>query len=257
MRRFRFLKRGWTYAAVVVTVVVTMMLGVAFADTVYDSLDNTVDATHEQMNLTFPGSPGSTTLKIQVDGQPDHPGCNIQGASHYLGLESSTSPTGIVDISWGNNDAIFNACTDTLTVIVTPLAVGATTVSFQEDAANSNYASDPNLTFSFAEATFDVTVTANGGSGPPPTGCDADPAAPAWAAAMLQKSGYKPKSSSFGNYVSRVANHMSNGATFEGFAKNAHPQYENSVHDWMQTQFGISLQSAAQSGRPGWTCTTV
>lgn len=241
-------------AAIAAAAVTLLLTFSAFADTIYNTIDNTIDTTHEQMNLTFPGASDSTTLKIQVDGRPDHPGCNIQGASHYLGLQATTSPTGIVDISWGGGDAIFNDCAEALTVIVTPLAVGTTTVTFSEDAANTNH--DPNLTFSFAQATFDVVVTANNGSNPPPTVCDADPAAPAWAAAILQKNGYKPKSSNFSNYVSQVANHMSNGATFEGYAKNAHPQYENSVHDWMQSQFGISLPySAAQSARPGWTCT--
>jgi hypothetical protein len=227
------------------------MTASAFADTVYNTIDNTVDATHEQMNLTFPGSNGSTTLQLQVDGRPDHPGCNINGA-HYLGLAASTSPAGIVDISWGGGDAIFDECTDVLTVIVTPLAVGATTVTFTEDEANTS--KDPHMTFNFGQATFDVNVTA-GSSG---NACDADPAAPAWAAAILQKNGYKPKSSNFSNYVSKVANHMGNGATFEGYAKNVHPEYENAVHDWMQSSFGISLPySAAQSARPGWVCTSI
>jgi hypothetical protein len=239
----------------VVGVLSAFLIGSALpvlADTIYDTIDNTIDATHEQMNLTFPGSPGSTTLKIQVNGHPDHPGCNIQGGSHYVGLVASTSPAGVVDIAWGGGDAIFNACTDTLTVIVTPLAVGTTTVSFAIDEANTS--NDPHLTFSLAQATFDVTVTEGTGGGG--NVCDADPAAPAWAAAILQKNGFKPKSSAFNNYISQVAHHMENGATFEGFAKNAHPQYENAVHDWMQTTFGITLPySAAQSARPGWVCT--
>jgi len=236
----------------IATLAVMCLMASALADTVYNTIDNTIDATHELMNLTFPGTAGSTTLKIQVDGHPDHPGCNIQGGAHYVGLTASTSNAGIVDVSWLNGDAIFNDCLETLTVVVTPLAVGSTTVSFAIDQANTS--NDPHLTFSLAEATFDVVVTAGTGGGG--TACDADPAAPAWAAAILQKNGFKPKASNFSNYVSQVAQHMSNGATFEGWAKNAHPQYENSVHDWMQSTFGISLPySAAQSARPGWTCT--
>jgi len=233
---------------------VVCMAAAALADTVYNTLDNTIDATHEQMNLVVPGPAGSTTLKIEVQGHPDHPGCNIQGGSQYIGLAASTSTPGIVDVTWANDDSVFNDCTETLTVIVTPLAVGTTTVSFAEDASKTSR--DPHLTFSLGESTFDVNVTAGSGGGG--TICDADPAAPAWAAAILQKNGFKPKASSFSNYVSQVAHHMSNGATFEGFAKNAHPDYENAVHDWMQSTFGISLPySAAQSARPGWECTTV
>jgi hypothetical protein len=225
----------------------------AYADTVYNTLDNTIDATHESMNLTFPGSAGSTTLKIQVQGQPDdHSGCNIQGGPHYIALAASTSVAGIVDVSWLNDDSTFDDCDETLTVIVTPLAVGSTTVSVAIDSERTS--NDPALGFSLDEATFDVNVAAGGGQNV----CDADPAAPAWAAAILQKNGFKPKASNFSNYVSRVANHMANGATFEGYAKNAHPEYENAVHDWMQSSFGISLPySAAQSARPGWVCTTI
>src|ERR1051325_4311067 len=165
----------------IAVIAVVCMAAAAFADTVYNTLDNTIDATHEQMSLVLPGSPGSTTLKIEVQGHPDHPGCNIQGGSQYIGLDAVTSTSGIVDVTWLNDDSIFNDCTETLTVTVTPLAVGSTTVSFVEDAAKTSR--DPHLTFSLGEATFDVNVTASTGGGG--NICDADPAAPAWAAAIL------------------------------------------------------------------------
>jgi hypothetical protein len=224
----------------------------AMADTIYDTLDGTIDSTHELMNLTYPGAAGSTTIELQIDGRPDHPGCNIQGGAHWISLIASTSPAGIADISWANGDSTFDSCDEILTVIVTPLAVGSTTVTFAEDDSNTN--GDPHITWSFAEATFDVNVTAGSGGNV----CDADPAAPAWAAAILQKNGYKPKSSSFSNYVSQVAHHMGNGATFGGYAKNAHPDYENAVHDWMVSALGLSLpKTAAESARPGWVCTAI
>ena len=69
----------------IAVIAVVCMAAAALADTVYNTLDNTIDATHEQMNLVLPGSPGSTTLKIEVQGHPDHPGCNIQGGSQYIG----------------------------------------------------------------------------------------------------------------------------------------------------------------------------
>ncbi len=239
--------------------VVAFVLGAAapaLGDTVYNTLDNSVDATAELMNLTLAGPTGSTTLKIQVDGKPDHPGCNINGTPHQLGLIATSSSPTVADTAWGGGDAIFNACNDTLTVIVTPHALGLTHVTFAEDAANTSTNGDPATTFSFAEATFDVHVTTGDGSGGGGTVCDADPAAPAWAAAMLQQSGYKPKSAGYKNYVSQVAQHMGPGATFEGFAKNS-PHYADAVHDWMQTTFGITLASAASSARPGWECTPV
>jgi len=57
----------------IAVIAVVCMAAAALADTVYNTLDNTIDATHEQMNLVLPGSPGSTTLKIEVQGHPEPP----------------------------------------------------------------------------------------------------------------------------------------------------------------------------------------
>lgn len=55
--------------------------------------------------------------------------------------------------------------------------------------------------------------------------CDADPAAPAWANAILRANGIKNKTT-IQNTISSVAKHMTNGAMFDGIVKNAHPAYE-------------------------------
>ena len=85
-----------------------------------------------------------------------------------------------------------------------------------------------------------------------PTGCDVDPAAPAWANAILQKAGVKSKAAS--NYVSQIAQQMGSGATFGSYAKNAHPDYENAVHDALQALTGKTLPAAQDAARPGWDC---
>lgn len=165
------------------------MSGMAQADDVYNTLDNTIDTTHEVMNLVVGGSNGTTTLKIQVEGKPDHPGCNIQGASHYIGLAVSSSDPNVATVEFVNGDGTFNDCDETLTVVVIPGVAGSTTVSFTIDASKSS--SDPHLGFSLAEATFVVNVAENGGGGGGSV-CDADPAAPAWAASILQAGGSSP-----------------------------------------------------------------
>lgn len=225
----------------------------AFADTVYNDLDNSIDAELEVLNLTYDslamsGTTGTTKLSIQVDGAPDHPGCNIQGGAHYITLTPTTGTPGVAAVSLSNGGR-FDACSDQVTATVEAIGIGSTTVTFA--ISESNTSNDPHLTFRLGEAAFTVNVEEGTGT---PVGCDADPAAPAWAAAILQKSGVKANSGNK-NYVSMIANEMGNGATFGGFAKNAHPQYENAVHARLQTLTGKTLASAQSAARPGWVCT--
>ncbi|MET3961832.1 hypothetical protein ABIE44_001766 [Marmoricola sp. OAE513] len=226
----------------------------AFADTVYNDLDNSIDTGLESLALTYDtvaatGTSGTATLAIQVNGKPDHPGCNIQGGAHYIALNPVVANPAVASVIL-SNDGVLDACTDTLTATVQALGLGSTNVSFVIDDARTN--NDPKLTFRLDESAFTVNVTA-GSTPPPPVGCDADPAAPAWANAILQKAGIKAKAGST-NYVSTIAQEMGKGATFGGFAKNAHPQYENAVHARLQQLTGKTLPSAQASARPGWEC---
>lgn len=227
----------------------------AFADTVYNDLDNTVDSNLEVLNLTYDsvlatGTSGSTTLSIQVDGLPEHPGCNIQGGAHYIDLDAVVADPAVASVTLSNG-GVFDACADTVTATAQALSIGSTNVTFViGDSSTSN---DPKLTFSLVEAAFTVNVVE--GVSPPVVGCDADPAAPAWANAILQKAGIKSKAGS-PNYVSIIAGEMGKGATFGGFAKNAHPEYENAVHARLQQLTGKTLPSAQSAARPGWECAT-
>ena len=112
-----------------------------------------------------------------------------------------------------------------LTVSVTALAVGFTTVSFSGEPSDRG---DPNIEYSYAEAAFNVNVTADE-IPPPPVVCDADPAAPAWANAILRANpGFKNKTDNK-NWIAAVAHQMGQGATFPDqvsglpIAKNIHP----------------------------------
>jgi hypothetical protein len=234
----------------------------AHADTFYNTLDPTVDATHEVMKLVVPGPDGTTTLKLQIDGRKagDHPHCNIQGGAHWISLDAISSDATVATVAFAGDDNRFDACSDFVTVVVTPLQAGTTDVTFGQAADSTS--NDPHLQWSFHEAAFTVNVadaSTGGGSG---TVCDEDPAAPAWAAAILQANNYKPKRKSdlsAANLISMVAKRMDQEAAFEGEAKNSHPEYENKVFDYLKTLPGGSglTKGPADAARPGWVCTPI
>jgi len=243
----------------------------AFADTFYNDLETpiTVDTALESMNLTYDtansvGTTGTATIAIQVDGKnydgtlDDHPGCNIGNGDgndpHMVSLAATSTDDAVATVDLSNNGD-FNTCTDTVTATVTSHSVGTAVIHFAIDAQNT--ASDPNMTFRTEQADFQVNVTEGGGT--PPVGCDADPAAPAWAAAILQKSGVKANTKDWNNAVASVAHIMTNGALYHGYVKNAHPQYENAVDADLVSYFAskpnIHIVSAQTAARPGWLCT--
>jgi hypothetical protein len=224
-----------------------LFAGVASADTVYNTVDRSVDSDIEVMNLTAGGDHGATTLEIQVDDRPDHPNCNIQGAN-FIVLAITNSNPAAASVDFVDGDDRFDTCADTLSVDVTPLAAGTTSVSFSIDTEKTP--SDPHLAFSLVEASFQVNVTpAPDGGGGGGTECDADPAAPAWANAMLRAGGYKNKMAT--NLISEVAGAMGPGATFGGELKNDHPAYEAAVLSYLKLH---GAPNAVMAGRPGWVC---
>lgn len=230
----------------------------AQADTFYNTLDTTVDSNLEVLNLATGGSDGTVTIALQIDGHPasDHPGCNLNGNPHFVEIGVNVADTNIATASFGGDPtAVFDSCSDTATVTVHPVAVGSTNVTFTQ--VDQDLAADPHMNFSYAQAAFTVNVS-DGSITPVETGCDADPAAPAWAAAILQANGVKPGTPASKNLISQVAHNMGNGATFNGIVKNDHPDYENAVYTYLQ---GISSKPLTTGldgiHRPGWECTTV
>jgi hypothetical protein len=105
----------------------------------------------------------------------------------------------------------------------------------------------------FVAGTSPTDPSCNGGGGPGEM-CS-EPAAPAWAAALLKASNLKAKN--IPNYISAVARNMTNGAVFEDVPKSSQDEYANAVRDWLIDEFGLSLATVddARVIRPGWDCT--
>ncbi len=240
----------------------------AFADDVYNDLDGSIDVDHESMSLQYddadsiPGPDGTTTMRVRVEdkgeGGDDFNNCNLPG-NHTVTLVPAYN-TGVVSVSIAGGGVI-DACTDELLVTVTPVHSGTTAVTFSGLATGNPNA--PFTAFDYSGADFDVTVmNTDLGDGNPGGGeiCDADPAAPAWAAALLKGNGVKAKGKNAPNYVAMVAHEMGQGATFGSFAKSDHPEYEYAVWDYMKAELGLSLGKGPRHAdviKPGWECTTL
>lgn len=249
-------------AAIVSAGLVLSLAAAAKADTVYDTTNGgSVDSPIETITLPVLAST-STTLKMDAPGAPnngdDHPGCNING-QHSLAMAAVGYDPDVVSVAFLSGDNVFNDCDEELTVTVTAgAAVGSTTVSFVGDPTT---ASDPHITFSYDEAAFNVNVIED--TTPPPVVCDADPAAPAWANAILRAYGIKNKTD-VKNTISAVAGHMGPGAMFDGIEKNNHFEhaYEGAVYAYMAKAkanggLGLTLPEDADWSlivRPGWEC---
>lgn len=256
-------RRGRGAALVAATAALLMIAASSAQSDDFDNdLDAGVDADLEIINLTWnpntlTGTSGSTNVSIIIRGHfddpVDHSGCNIQGGHHYVAVEATSSNTAVAVVSNGPSYT-FDACSDTNLVTVTATGVGTAVISFAIDEENTN--NDPNLTFTTSGADFQVNVTEDT-SNPPPVGCDKDPAAPAWAAAILQKSGYKPGAKQTVNLISQVAQHMTTMARFDGINKADHPAYEDAVDAYLEAITGKDLVTAQQAARPGWVCSLI
>jgi hypothetical protein len=242
----------------VATALSTLVAMSASADVIYNELDTSIDATHELMKLVVGGPDGETNLSVLVEGEPgggkpdEHPGCDING-KHQVTLLPHVVPAGSVQVSLSNGGVI-NDCADKVhvTVHALSLAVGATaTVTFTGDEVTSK---DPKLDIAYEQAGFDVKLLAgtNAGDG---SRCDADPAAPAWARALLKGNDLKAKVPGKRNYVWSVADHMGKGATFNGYAKSAN-NYPFEVESYLEGLLGTQLANGPDEVRkPGWRCT--
>jgi hypothetical protein len=251
--RFSLKSAAATFAAA--TLLAT--IGSANADTFYNDLDATIDAQLETMQLTFDsgtlvGSTGSTLVSMREDDAPDHPNCNIQGV-HDVTITATSSNESAVVLTNGPT-YFFEACSGTVTVSVQAVGLGSSTISFA--VTDANVPADWHVQWNTAPADFIVNVVEGGGGS---TGCDADPAAPAWAAAILHKNGYKPGAKQTTNLISKIAGEMTQMAMFAGWEKGEHPQYENAVHARLDVLNGGAPlpYTAAQSARPGWVCVSI
>jgi hypothetical protein len=137
--------------AVVAGGVLVTSAGVSYADTIYNNLDNTIDAVAETMPLNAGGTNGTTQLYVTPANGDGKNGCNFTG-SKTLGLDLRSSDPAVATVS--PSSVTFTSCSDSKTLTITPLAGGSTTVSATQTS------NDTNGTFSLAEVKFTVNVAA-------------------------------------------------------------------------------------------------
>ncbi len=217
----------------------------AMADDFANNLDLTVDTALETITV-----PVTSTAPVQIRLIKDK-NCDLAGNDanrKKVVLSASSSDPGVASVAFTGGISTITECGQFVTVDVTGLAVGTSTVTFTGEET-----APPPSTFTYGGAAFIVNVT----DGAPPAACDADPAAPAWAAAILKASGVKNGNTATNNYVAIIAKEMTQGAVFAGFDKADHPSYENAVHDRLEVLTRKTLRSAADSARPGWECAPI
>jgi hypothetical protein len=124
--------------------------GVAFADTVSNNVDATVDANVESLPLTVSGSNGTVILSVNPVNLDGKNGCNLTG-DKTLTVSITSDHSEIATVS--PNTATFTSCGDTVSLTVTPVTEGEATVSVAQTA------NDTGATFDLTTATFKAVVS--------------------------------------------------------------------------------------------------
>ena len=140
--------------AIVPIVTVLLMVastGRAFADTISNNLDATIDASLESMTLTAGGATGVAGLFVTPTSGDGKNGCNLTGSTTLV-VAVSSSATGIATVS--PSSITFASCGATPSITVTPVAAGTATVSLSQTTNTTDG------TFDLAPAAFSVTVRA-------------------------------------------------------------------------------------------------
>lgn len=245
---------------------ITTLAGVAGADDFTSNASNPVAS--------------STTVKVWVvatqdvvNGDVDHKACNIGSANNHPFVTASitSSDTSVAEVNPGS--MTFSGCGDAnsqdLTITVHPdlcLPKSATILIAESDRGPGNSVkgvfNTETINVQLAALNASDPLCGGGGGGGGGTTLCSEPAAPAWAAALLKaSSGLKPKQAKDApNYISEVAQHMTNGAVFEGITKSDQGganAYANAVRSWMMLQhpdLALATVSSAKLIRPGWDC---
>jgi hypothetical protein len=125
--------------------------GVAYADTVSNNLDLSVDAVAEIMPLNAGGAHGTTTLAVTPTNSDGKNGCNLTGST-TLTLGFVSSNPGVATVS--PSSATFTSCGATQALTLTPVAVGSASVTARILGNNTGGS------FDLAPAAFTVNVSA-------------------------------------------------------------------------------------------------
>ncbi len=137
-------------AAVVAVLATFASSGIAAADDISNNLDLTVDATAEVMALNVGGDKGTTTLRVVNRNGDGKNGCNIQGTTDALVASVASSHPAVATVAPGS--VTFDDCADVLTLTVTPLSIGTTTISLTQTSNTSGGS------FDLTPAEFTVNV---------------------------------------------------------------------------------------------------
>ncbi|MGN6578136.1 MAG: HYR domain-containing protein [Nocardioides sp.] len=121
----------------------------AIADTVYNNLDNTVDATAETMSVTAGGATGTTSLFVAPANGDGVNGCNVKN-TNALTVTVASSNASVATVS--PSSVTFETCGDGQQITVTPKAAGSANVTVSVSSNNTGG------TFDVAPATFTVNV---------------------------------------------------------------------------------------------------
>lgn len=197
-----------------------------------------------------------TLVAVNGEWQGDH-GCDLKNPQndqgHYVTASVTSGNTGVATVS--PDSLRFTDCGSPQNIVITSVNCGDTAVSVAYDAARS--AGGPHAVFSDTSIAVHVTGCT---SGPPTTiGTCAHPAAPAWAAAILQANGVKGSNKAYSTLISSVAHAMVQGAAFPSngtFIAKDDPGYPTAVYNFMVGQNLVSLSKAGPqaAARPGWEC---
>ena len=195
-------------------------------------------------------------------------GCNVGNTNDSLSVTaeiSSSDPAVTVSPTTMTFGGCGSTLSQTLSIkVTTGLCNVSGTVSITETSVSPNHHA---VKGAFNTETIQVTAAGSnptdpscGGPGPNPGTCS-EPAAPAWAAALLKASNLKPKPNG-PNYVSLVAQHMTQGAMFDGVPKSdqgpgSGDTYPIAVRNYMVNTLGLAGLATVDSARlirPGWDC---
>jgi hypothetical protein len=200
------------------------------------------------------------------------PACNIRTSSGAQYVKVSVSSTNPAVATADVTELTFNDCGESHRIRIkagSTVCNGTATINIT--VVDTKTAAPPRV--SFTDASIGVTLNVpncdTGGGGGGTTIC-AQPAAPAWAAAILQANSIKPGSKAPTNYISQVAKMMMKGAAFPDYRapnpglvlpvlKTDQSGYADAVYAFLKTIIDPNKlpNGPGAAARPGWVeCTT-
>ena len=197
-------------------------------------------------------------------------GCNVGNATDALSVTASITSSDTAVATVDPSTMTFGACNVSQNLLITVVhavcnTTATVTIAEASVAPNTNavkgvFNTETIIVNSAGTTPTDPSCT---GTTPGPGTCS-EPAAPAWAAALLKATSLKAKATTIANYISSVAKHMGPGTDFDTIPKSAQgtgtgDQYPTAVRNYMVSSLGLSSLASVSDARvirPGWDCTT-